>query len=71
MAIDPMRCEKPSGRKGDVYTRMGAALAKDARAKPERDAMPKGVSVGLKTTMMPGIWAQLFNWFRDRNRLKG
>jgi hypothetical protein len=71
MAIDPMLYEKLSGRKGDVYSRMGETLAKDARAKQERDAMPKGVSGGFQVMRQPGMFAQLFNLFRDKSRFKG
>ncbi|MBX3403189.1 MAG: hypothetical protein KF699_07240 [Phycisphaeraceae bacterium] len=70
MAIDPMLYRKLSGRSGDPYTRMGEALAKNAKAKSERDEMPKGVTGGLNTTRMPGIWAQIFLWFKDRGRSK-
>jgi hypothetical protein len=33
VAIDPLMYEKYSGRKGDPMTRMGEALAKDAKHK--------------------------------------
>jgi hypothetical protein len=59
MVIDPRLYEKLSGRKGDPYDRLGAALASDVKKKQERDAMPKGVAGGLKVTSMPGIWANL------------
>ncbi len=70
MAIDPMLYRKLSGRTGDPHTRLGEALAKNAKAKSQRDEMPKGVSGGLRTTTMPGIWAQIFFWFKDRGREK-
>ena len=38
MAIDPMLYEKMSGRKGDPYSRMGAALAGSDAAKAQRTA---------------------------------
>ncbi len=71
MAIDPMMYERLSGRKGDPYKRMGEALAKDARAKQERDTMPKGVAGGFSTMSKPGIFAQLFYGLRDMFRYKG
>lgn len=70
MAIDPMLYEKMSGRKGDPYTRLGAALAKNVKAKAQRDEMPKGVRGGLRTTMWPGILANLFFWLKDKSREK-
>jgi hypothetical protein len=70
MAIDPMMYQKLSGRKGDPYTRLGEALAKNAKAKSQRDEMPKGVSGGLRTTMWPGLWANLFFWIKNKNREK-
>lgn len=68
MAIDPMMYERLSGRKGDPYTRMGEALAQNSKAQTERDAMPKGVSGGLRVNRMPGIWANL--WFAIKDRLR-
>lgn len=70
MAIDPRLYEKYSGRSGDPYKRLGEALAKNAKATQERDAMPKGVSGGFETMRQPGMFAQLFNWLRDRSRSK-
>lgn len=70
MAIDPMLYRKLSGRSGDPYTRMGEALAKNAKAKSQRDEMPKGVSGGFRTMRTPGIFAQIFFWFKDRGREK-
>jgi hypothetical protein len=70
MAIDPMMYEKFSGRKGDPTTRLGEALAKHAKAKQERDELPKGVSGGMKTIAKPGFFAQLFYWWKDRQRSK-
>ena len=70
MAIDPMLYRKLSGRSGDPYSRMGEALAKNAKSQSERDALPKGVSGGLRTTLMPGIFAQIFLWFKLRGREK-
>ena len=71
MAIDPKLYEKYSGRSGDPYKRLGEALAKSAKAKQERDAMPKGVSGGFRTILLPGFFAQIYYWFRDRARSKG
>lgn len=71
MAIDPRMYEKYSGRSGDPYKRLGEALAKDAKAKQERAAMPKGVSGGFKIMAAPGMFAQLFNWFQNRKRERG
>ena len=70
MAIDLRLYEKYSGRKGDPQMRLGAALAKSAKAQQERDAMPKGVSGGFQTMRTPGIWHQIINWFRDRSRTR-
>lgn len=70
MAIDPLMYQKMSGRKGDPYTRMGEALAKDVKSKAERDEMPKGVAGGFRTMRAPGMWAQLWFWFKDRGRSK-
>jgi hypothetical protein len=71
MAIDPKLYEKYSGRSGDPYKRLGEALAKSARVKSERDGMPKGVSGGFRMMAAPGMFAQLFNWFRNSSRYKG
>ncbi len=71
MAIDPLMYEKMSGRKGDPYTRMGEVLAKDAKAQQARDAMPKGFVGGIKNIRWPGMWANVWLWFRDRTRYKG
>jgi hypothetical protein len=70
MAIDMRDYQKYSGRSGDPYTRLGQALAKNAKAKQERDAMPKGVSGGFRTMRIPGIFAQLWFWLKDRSRSK-
>lgn len=70
MAIDPRMYEKYSGRKGDPTRRMGAALASDAKAKQERDAMPKGVSGGMKTIAQPGMFMQFIYAIKDRLRTK-
>lgn len=71
MAIDPKLYEKYSGRSGDPMTRLGEALAKDARAKQERDTMPKGMRGGFRTMGKPGMFAQLFYWLKDKTRYKG
>jgi hypothetical protein len=71
MAIDPGLYEKYSGRKGDPYTRLGEVLAKNVKAQHGRDEMAKGVSGGLNRMRMPGIWAQIIDWFKDRQRYKG
>lgn len=71
MAIDPMMYQKLSGRSGDPYTRMGEVLAKDAKVKQERDAMPKGATGGMRVNMRPGLWANFLHWWRDRTRDKG
>lgn len=71
MAIDPMMYQKLSGRSGDPYTRMGEALAKNAKISRERDAMPKGVQGGFRISLWPGSWANIIYWFRDRTRDKG
>lgn len=71
MAIDPRLYEKYSGRSGDAYKRLGEALAKSSKVKSERDGLPTGVSGGLQTIGRPGVFAQFFNWLRDRRRFKG
>ena len=71
MAIDPRLYEKYSGRKGDPMTRLGQALAKESKAKSDRAEMPKGFSGGFRTMRSPGIWAQIYYWFKDRARSKG
>ena len=68
MAIDPRLYEKYSGRSGDPMMRLGQVLAKDAKAKQARDAMPKGVRGGWRINLMPGIFANLFFWLRNSAR---
>ena len=71
MAIDPRLYEKYSGRKGDPSTRLGQALAKNEKVKADRDEMPKGVAGGFSTMRSPGIWAQIFFWWKDKQRSRG
>lgn len=71
MAIDPRLYEKYSGKSGDPYKRLGEALAKGVKAQHARDSMPKGVSGGFRTMMLPGFFAQIANWFKDRRRARG
>jgi hypothetical protein len=71
MAIDPRLYEKYSGRSGDPSRRLGEALARGVKAQHARDEMPKGVSGGFRTIMMPGIFAQFFHWLKDRRRERG
>jgi hypothetical protein len=71
VTIDPRLYEKYSGRKGDPYTRLGQALAQNAKAQQERDAMPKGVMGGMRVNRLPGIWANLFFWLKNRERERG
>lgn len=47
MTIDPRLDGKYSGRSGDPTRRLGEALAKSAKRKQERDALPTGISGGL------------------------
>lgn len=68
MAIDPRLYEKYSGRSGDPYKRLGEALAKNVKHKHSRDEMPKGVSGGFRTIALPGFFAQILNWFKNRSR---
>ncbi|MCC6659631.1 MAG: hypothetical protein IT437_01970 [Phycisphaerales bacterium] len=68
MAIDPMLYQKYSGRSGDPYERLGKVLAQNAKAKQDRDAMPKGFSGGMRVSRLPGIWGNLFFWLKDRHR---
>ncbi len=62
--------QKYSGRSGDPYTRLGQALAKNAKSKQERDAMPKGASGGFRMMLMPSMFAQLWFWLKNRSRSK-
>ena len=71
MTIDPRLYEKYSGRKGDPMMRLGQVLAKESKAKSDRDEMPKGVSGGFRTMRLPGIWGQIFFWLKDRKRSRG
>lgn len=70
MAIDPRMYEKYSGRKGDPMTRMGDALAKNAKAQRDRDEMPKGAAGGFKTMAGPGWIMQIFYAIKDKMRIK-
>lgn len=71
MVIDPRLYEKVSGRSADPSRVLGEVLAKDAKATGERDALPKGVSGGLRVTRMPGIFAQWRNFWHLWRRSKG
>lgn len=71
MAIDIRDYEKYSGRSGDPQMRLGQALAKNAKAKQQRDAMPKGFSGGMRINRMPGIFANIFFWLKNRERERG
>ncbi len=68
MTIDPRIYEKYSGRTGDPQARLGAALAKNAKAQAQRDELPKGVAGGLRTMRQPGLFAQVFFWWKNRSR---
>lgn len=70
MAIDPRIYTKYSGRSGDPHTRLGEALASNVKAQHGRDEMPKGIAGGLRTTAMPGMFAQLFNIIKNWRRPK-
>jgi hypothetical protein len=70
MAIDPRMYEKYSGKKGDPTTRMGAALAQNAKAKQERDEMPKGAAGGMRTIRGPGWIMQIHYAIKDKMRSK-
>ncbi len=70
MAIDPMMYERLSGRKGDPNTRLGESLAQNAKAKQQRDEMPKGAQGGMRVNAMPGIWANLWFAIKDHFRTK-
>jgi hypothetical protein len=71
MAIDLRDYQKYSGRTGDPYTRLGEALAKDAKAKQSRDAMPKGAKGGMRVNALPGIWGNIFFWWKNKRREQG
>ena len=71
MAIDPLMYERLSGRKGDPQTRLGEALARDVKAKQERDELPKGMRGGFRIAALPGIWANLWFAIKDRLRNRG
>lgn len=71
MGIDPMLYQKYSGRSGDPHTRLGEALAKNEKRKSRRDGMAKGVAGGVKVSMMPGSWWNVFyfwKWFSHSRR---
>lgn len=71
MVIDPKLYEKVSGRSADPSRRLGEVLAQGAKKQAERDALPKGVTGGLKVARIPGIWAQWWHfwklWRRDKS----
>jgi hypothetical protein len=72
VGIDPILYEKYSGRTGDPHSRLGEALARSEKGKARREGMPKGVSGGLRVSMLPGEWANIFffwKWFRH-SRMK-
>ncbi len=70
MGIDPMLYEKYSGKKGDPQTRLGQALARDAKAKQRRDELPKGLAGGFRIMAFPGYIAQIFFAFKAFRRSK-
>ncbi|HZW10144.1 MAG TPA: hypothetical protein VFF69_09600 [Phycisphaerales bacterium] len=70
MVIDPRLYEKVSGRSGDPTRRLGEALAKNAKAKSQRDELPKGVSGGIRMMRTPGSWAQWWLLWRLWRRNK-
>ena len=70
MVIDPRLYEKVSGRSADPTRLLGEVLAKDAKAKASRDALPKGVSGGIRMMRTPGSWAQWFLLWRLWRRSK-
>lgn len=74
MAIDPMLYQKLSGRKGDPYTRLGEALAKDAKNKASRSEQRSAMG-GARRLMwlMPsftGLFGWLFFWSASKEREK-
>lgn len=69
MTIDPRIYERYSGRKGDPQMRLGAALARDAKAKARRDEMPRGAE-SFRTVRMLGIFGQIYWWWKERSRQK-
>ncbi len=71
MTIDQRLYEKYSGRKGDPRTRLGETLAKNAKAQAGRDEMPKGVSGGFNVMRQPGMFAEIWFWWKNRTRFKG
>jgi hypothetical protein len=74
MTIDPRLYEKYSGRSGDPYKRLGEVLARDAKVKQDREAMPKGTRGGItRGFFFMGPWwmNMLFFWMKDRARDKG
>ena len=72
MAIDPRLYEKYSGRSGDPTRRLGEVLARDAKIKQDRAAMPKGMRGGITRGFWAPWWLNaLFFWAKDRARDKG
>ncbi len=64
MTIDPRLDGKYSGRSGDPTRRLGEALAKSAKRKQERDALPTGISGGARVMRIPGIIFNLIHAWR-------
>ena len=68
MVVDPRLYEKVTGRSADPSRRLGEALAKRDRKQSERDALPKGFRGGMRVTRMPGIFAQIFLFWKLKQR---
>jgi hypothetical protein len=62
MAIDPMLYKKYNNRKTELD--VGGTLAKSSARKQDRDAMPKGMSGGLKFGMRNSGFGGLFFFMR-------
>jgi len=50
---------------------IGEALAKSAKAQAGRGEMPKGVRGAYRVVRMPGTFAQVWFWLKDRSRSRG
>lgn len=74
MAIDPMLYQKLSGRKGDPYSRLGEALAKDVKHKASRSEQRNAIGRTRRVMwLMPGftgLFGWLFFWSASKGREK-
>lgn len=71
MAIDPLLYRKMSGRSGDPHSRMGEALAKEEKAKSQREDARKWLWYGFRTNFLPEFIVQVLLWYKSRKRERG